>query len=114
MLKAVDTTVRHANSQIVERVVKNKERRMTQAELNELLGSLLDQQRNRCALTGIPFDNAKRDLRPSVDRIDSDGHYEQHNLQIVCQFVNFWKGDRDNKEFKWLLTLVRREDASRA
>ena len=93
MLNAVAAAVRHPNSQIVERVVKNKERRMTQAELNELLGSLLDQQRNRCALTGIPFDNAKKDLRPSVDRIDSDGHYEQHNLQIVCQFVNFWKGD---------------------
>ena len=114
MLNAVENTVRHSNSQIVERIVKNKERRMTRAELNELLGSLLDQQRNRCALTGIPFDNANQNLRPSVDRIDSHGHYEQRNLQIVCRFVNFWKRDGDDKEFRFLLTLVRREDGLHA
>ena len=46
-------------------------------------------------------------LRPSVDRIDSNGHYEHGNLQIVCQFVNFWKADSNNEEFKRLLMLVR-------
>lgn len=113
MLNAVENTVRHSNSQTVERIVKNKERRMTPEELNELLGSLLDQQRNRCALTGIPFDHTKKYLRPSVDRIDSHGHYEQDNLQIVCRFVNFWKRDGDDKEFKFLLTLVRSEGGVR-
>ena len=110
MLKAVEKNVRDSNGQIVERTVKNKEQRMTGAELEELLGSLLDRRRNRCALTGIPFDNADQNLRPSVDRIDSDGHYEHDNVQIVCRFVNFWKSDRDNAEFKRLLELVRRED----
>ena len=110
MLDAVKHTVLQSHGQIVEQAVKNKELRMNPSELNELLGSLLEQQRNRCALTGIPFDDANQNLRSSVDRIDSDRHYEQGNLQIVCQFVNFWKGDRDNEEFKRLLTLVRHED----
>src|SRR4029077_16561110 len=87
----------------VQRTVKNKELRMTSAELEKLIASLLDLQDNRCALTGIPFQflgpEADKDLLPSLDRIDSDGHYEAGNLQIVCQFVNFWKGDSDNEEF---------------
>ena len=112
MRKSVENTVRNANGQIVERTVKNKELHMTQAELDDLLRSRLDLQRNRCALTGIPFPFAGQDaddnLRPSVDRIDSNGHYEDDNLQIVCRFVNFWKGDSDNEEFKRLLMLVHR------
>ena len=43
-----------------------------------------------------------------MDRIDSNGHYEFGNLQVVCQFVNFWKSDSDNSEFKRLLRLVMR------
>jgi hypothetical protein len=31
------------------------------------------------------------DLSPSLDRIDSDGHYAPDNLQIVARFVNRWK-----------------------
>jgi hypothetical protein len=49
---------------------------------------------------------ADRNLRPPVDRIDSDGHYEAGNLQILCQFINFWKGDSDGEEFKRLLMLM--------
>jgi hypothetical protein len=84
---------------------------MTSAELEKLLAFLLDLQGNRCALTGIPFHfhgpDADKNLLPSVDRIDSDGHYEVGNLQVVCQFINFWKGDSDNAEFQRLLMLVR-------
>jgi hypothetical protein len=75
---------------------------------------LLDLQGNRCALTGIPFEfhgmDSDKNLLPSLDRIDSDGHYEAGNLQIVCQFINFWKSDQDNEEFKRLLMLVRGTD----
>ena len=114
MRRSVENIVRNANGQIVERTVKNKELRMTPAELQELLGSLLDLHGNCCALTGIPFhlvgSDADENLRPSVDRIDSNGHYEHDNLQIICQFVNFWKSDSDNDEFKRLLMLVRGED----
>lgn len=111
MRLSVENTVRNANGQIVQRVLKNKELRMTAAELERLIASLLDLQDNRCALTGIPFNfigpDADKNLLPSLDRIDSSGHYEFGNLQVVCQFINFWKGDSDNAEFQRLLMLVR-------
>jgi hypothetical protein len=55
--------------------------------------------------------DAEKNLLPSLDRIDSDGHYEEGNLQVVCQFINFWKGASDNEEFKRLLMLVRDVEA---
>jgi hypothetical protein len=113
MRLTVENTVRNSHGQLVQRVLKNKELRMTPAELEALIASLLDLQGNRCALTGIPFQfhgpSADRNLLPSLDRIDSDGHYERGNLQVVCQFVNFWKGDSDDEEFRTLLSLVRGE-----
>ena len=113
MRQSVENTVRNANGQTVERVVKNKELRMTAAALTKLLRSLLDRQGNCCELTRIPFHfagpEADDNRRPSVDRIDSNRHYEADNLQIVCRFVNFWKGEGDNEEFKRLLALVQRE-----
>ena len=76
--------------------------------------TLLKLQSNRCALTGRPHhfvgSDADASLRPSVDRIDSNGQYEHGNLQIVCQFINFWKADSDNEEFKRLLKLVHSAD----
>jgi hypothetical protein len=76
---------------------------------------MADLQDNRCALTGIPFHfhgpDVDKNLLPSLDRIDSDGNYELGNLQVVCQFVNFWKGDSDNEEFRRMLMLVRGEEA---
>jgi hypothetical protein len=111
MRLSVENTVKNANGQIVQRILKNKELRMTSAELEKLIASLLDIQDNRCALTGIPFQflgpEANKNLLPSLDRIDSAGHYEVGNLQVVCQFINFWKGDSDNAEFQRLLMLVR-------
>ncbi|MBA1140094.1 hypothetical protein [Mesorhizobium neociceri] len=111
MRLSVENTVKNANGQIVQRILKNKELRMTSAELEKLIASLLDLQDNRCALTGIPFQflgpEADKNLLPSLDRIDSAGHYEVGNLQVVCQFINFWKGDSDNAEFQRLLMLVR-------
>ena len=92
MRNSVEHTVRNSNGQTVERKIKNKEMRMNSAELEMLIAELLDLQGGRCALTGIPFhfrgSVADSDLLPSVDRIDSDGHYETGNLQIVCRFIN--------------------------
>lgn len=103
-------TVKNSYGQTVERIVKNKELAMTTAELDKLLESLLDVQGNRCALTGIRFHfpgpDADKNLLPSADRIDSNGHYAPGNIQIVCRFVNFWKGASDNEEFRRLLRLV--------
>ena len=75
------------------------------------VGELSENQEGRCALTGIPFQyRGEHDdelLLASLDRKDSNGHYEKSNLQVVCRFVNFWKGDAPNDKFLWLLKLVR-------
>jgi hypothetical protein len=80
MRQSVENTVRNANGQTVERIVKNKELRMTVAALTKPLRSLLDRQGYCCELTKIPFHfagpEADDNLRPSVDRIDRNGHYE--------------------------------------
>jgi hypothetical protein len=116
MRLSVENTVKNSNGQIVQTAVKNKELRMSSEDLDKLLVELLDVQENRCALTGIQFNfhgpNADRNLLPSLDRINSDGHYETGNLQIVCQFINFWKGTGNNDDFKKLLILVRGEEAA--
>lgn len=112
---SVEHTTRNSNGQTVTRTVKNKELRMTSTQFEKLLATRLDLQNNRCALTGIPFDfgpEGDKNLRPSVDRIDSNGHYEVGNVQVVCQFINFWKGDSEDEEFRRLLMLVKGDDAA--
>ena len=106
-----EATAKNSNGQQVAATVKNKELRMSSSELEAEIRRLFDLQENRCALTGIPmlFDkNAGDPARlASLDRIDSNGHYEKGNLQAVCRFINFWKGAADNDEIIRLLNLVR-------
>ena len=111
MRTSILQTVANSNGQTVQAIVKNKELGMDAAELDGYLRELLDQQGNRCALTGIPLQYsdplADKNLLPSPDRIDSKGHYVKGNIQVVCRFINFWKSASGNEEFKRLLTLVR-------
>lgn len=114
MRYSVEDTVKKSNGQRVERTVKNKELRMAPTQLEDHIAALLELQGDKCALTGISLqfagEGADPNLSPSVDRIDSEGHYEVGNLQIVCRFINFWKSDTDNEEFSRLLMMVRGED----
>jgi len=111
MKYSVLQTVQQSRGQVEERRVKVKELRMSEYELDALLHELMEKQEDRCALTGLPFqfrgEHKDENLLPSLDRKDSSGHYEKGNLQVVCRFVNFWKSDSDNEEFKRLLMLVR-------
>ncbi|MFI0847760.1 hypothetical protein [Mesorhizobium sp. IMUNJ 23232] len=112
MIDSVANTVKHATGQRVEITRKLKELGLTYEELDAHLRNLMDKQKGRCALTGIKLDLRKdgfdRKLWPSPDRIDSNGHYNSHNLQVVCAFVNGWKGAMPDEEFRRLLELVRR------
>lgn len=97
-----------SNGQTVERKLKNKEFGFKdQEELKRLLQDLLEAQGDRCALSGLPlqFRGSHDDdwMLCSLDRIDSNGHYERDNLQIVCRFINFWKSNMENDLFKRLL-----------
>ena len=64
-----------------------------------------------CELTGLPLEldevNGDPAMFASSDRIDSSGHYEPGNLQVVCRFANFWKGASDDAEFRRLIGVLR-------
>lgn len=112
MAKTAVDTVNGANGQQVLRSVKNKELRFSTVQaLENYITQLVNAQNGLCALTGLTlqFDDQADDqeLLCSLDRIDSDGHYEVGNLQVVCRFVNRWKNDGDNVEFCRLIDLLR-------
>lgn len=101
-------TVQHANGQTAEVTVKNKDLKMLDRELEALLPRLLEQQKERCAITRLPFQyEGDRNMLPSADRINSSGHYEEENLQLVCRFINFWKQATPDDEFRRLIGIVR-------
>jgi hypothetical protein len=106
-------TARNANGQQVMVTRKAKELRMGMSELSAYIAMLLAKQKGKCALTGIllPGENGDPQLLPSLDRIDSNGHYEKRNLQVVCKFINAWKNDTADSEFTRLLALVRNEES---
>jgi hypothetical protein len=79
-------------------------------ELERHIEELLASQEGLCALTGLNMlfdDEGDPDLRCSLDRIESKGHYTKGNLQIVCRFANRWKGASDNGCFLNLIERVR-------
>jgi hypothetical protein len=82
-----------------------------QFELERYIDDLMIGQDGMCALTGLRmlFDDDDEDpeLSCSLDRIDSNGHYERGNLQIVCKFANRWKGASDNDKFVNLIAKIR-------
>jgi hypothetical protein len=91
---------------------KDKECRFrNKFEMEKYITELFQSQDGVCALTGIRmlFDDDDEDanLRCSLDRIDSAGHYERSNLQIVCRFANQWKSASDNDNFIRLIAMVR-------
>jgi hypothetical protein len=63
------------------------------------LQDLFDSTGGLCQQTGIPFDMTlgtkknRNPLRPSIDRISSDGGYTQDNVRVVLTLVNIAKSD---------------------
>lgn len=117
MVSTARATVAQANGQPVLRTVKVKENRFRNlVEFEAYISELLDEQEGLCAITGIPlqYDGLASDpeLKCSLDRIDSTGHYEPNNLQVVCCFVNRWKNDDIDANFRRLVTLVQEHVAS--
>lgn len=108
MKYSILSTVQHSNGQTAEVTVKNKGLKMLDRELEALLSRLLEQQKECCAITHLPFQyEGDKNMLPSADRIDSSGHYEEANLQLVCRFINFWKQATPDDEFRRLIGIVR-------
>lgn len=111
MANQAEQTAKQSYGQTVERTVKNKDLKMSKEALIAHLNELLFETGDRCAITGLSlqFEGFDDQLRPSLDRIDSNGHYEVGNLQVVARFINFWKRDTVDIEFRRLIALVRGE-----
>jgi len=103
-------TVDDANGQLVLKKMKNKDLLIPDAELEAYIDSLIEAQGAICALTGLAlqFDGTETDkqMLASLDRKDSNGHYAKGNLQVVCRFVNKWKSDMPDPEFRRLMDIV--------
>jgi hypothetical protein len=117
MVKTAKDTVAHANGQQVLQKVKEKENKFTTDGIfNKYVTEILKEQKFRCAITGLLLQSDDyaddQELIASLDRIDSDGHYEAGNLQVVCRFVNRWKSDGNDAEFRRLTSLVRNSGAN--
>lgn len=113
MAMTAEQTAKAANGQSVETTMKEKQFKFRRQELEAYLTNLLSDQEDLCAISSLPLqfdgDDDDPEMRPSLDRIDSDGHYEKGNLQVVCRFINRWKGADDDAQFRRLISVLRRE-----
>jgi hypothetical protein len=111
IMRTVQNTVNNSNGQTIDKTVKNKELSFTNEELEEYINELNIFQEGRCNITDLEMQCSvsaeNKEMIYSLDRIDSDGHYEKGNLQLVCRFVNRWKSDSKDSEFRNLINIVR-------
>jgi hypothetical protein len=107
----IRSTVSGADGRIVETTAKIKELTVPEDDFRRFLKQLYLDQDGRCTLTGLRMllngEEGSDDFRLSVDRIDSNGHYDPENVQLVCRFANLWKSDRDDARFKELVQIVK-------
>lgn len=79
-------------------------------DCEEYVNALVKSQDGLCAITSLKLqfdgDHDDPEMLCSLDRIDSNGHYERGNLQVVCKFVNRWKSDGDDATFRRLLGII--------
>ncbi|MBN9983790.1 hypothetical protein [Rhizobium laguerreae] len=111
MMMTIRDTVKNSNGQQVLRTLREKRLLCSEAEMKAHLVDLMTKQEGLCAITKLPMhfdgqDDLDYDMLASADRIDSNGHYEPENVQLVCRFVNFWKCSQENGKFMELLDKV--------
>lgn len=113
MVKTAQQTANASNGQEMLQTIKNKNNAFISLEVfSQHVADLMVRQKFCCAITGIPLlpDDTlggDEEMRASLDRIDSNGHYEPDNLQVVCRFINRWKGAGQNAQFLSLMGTLR-------
>lgn len=111
--KRVLSTAKGAHGQEVTTVKKIKNCDLSEGELELLLRSLFTKQKGLCAITGrkLKIRETGNDwLAASVDRIDSDGHYEENNIQLVTWAANRAKGDLADDQVEDFFNALQNED----
>lgn len=71
----------------------------------EYLAELLEDQKNKCALSGLPIE-VRRGGTASVDRIDSSKGYIEGNVQWLHKDVNMMKRHYTQEYFTHLCKLI--------
>ena len=107
-------TAAQSNGQKVLTTVKDKNviGFKDKAAFIDYVERLIAVQNKLCNITSLPLhfhgeEDVDKAKLCSLDRIDSDGHYAPGNLQVVCQFVNRWKGASPEDKFRRLVKEVR-------
>lgn len=116
MVATAEQTILQSNGEPALKSIKDKQSGFgSHGEFECYVQGLLETQGARCAISGLPLqrDEACNDpeMLASLDRIDSDGDYAPGNLQVVCRFINRWKGADDNALFSRLLGQLREGNA---
>lgn len=111
MARSAFRTAAYSNGQQVSRTVKDKDVLFpSEQHLTDYIDEILAGQGGACAITRIQLqyygEHDDEELLCSLDRIDSDRHYEEGNLQVVCRFVNRWKSNAKDGDFRRLIALV--------
>ncbi|MDC7701607.1 hypothetical protein [Vogesella indigofera] len=112
LVSTAQQTTSQSNGQVAYKTIKNKNNAFTsQEEFALYVLALIEKQDGCCAISGLPLrpDEQCEDVEmlASLDRIDSNGHYEPGNLQVVCRFINRWKGADENALFVRLIGALR-------
>lgn len=97
-----------------KRIERQASRRNKAFEIDiEYASQLLQQQGERCALTGLSITaNATEDLlTASLDRIDNSVGYVKGNVQWVHKSINMMRGSLTVLEFVTLCALVAKESS---
>lgn len=72
------------------------------------LMALYETQNGKCAVTGVTmtFSSGGAPTNISVDRKDSTRPYDRDNVHLVCQAINYMKGNLPHEEFAWWCSQV--------
>jgi hypothetical protein len=110
MAETMLNTVAQANGQTVERTVKVKTTNLSRQDCEALIREKMGEQQDRCALTSLPLgydgECEDKEMLASLDRIDSTGHYTPENVQLVCRFINRWKGADNEALTRRLISVL--------
>jgi len=115
---ALDEMLRHAASACEQSGTESASIKKTKRNLfagdiafRQYVRDLIDGQQRRCKITQLPLqfhgEHADSEMLASLDRIDSNGDYAPGNLQVVCRFVNRWKRDDNDANFRRLVALLK-------
>jgi len=70
-----------------------------------ILNDILQEQDGLCALSGVPLTRITGygviSTNASIDRIKAGGDYTKDNIRLVCSYVNSFRGNLSDEQFRW-------------